>query len=91
MASQSYQENMTEIQRDYDNVLTQYNRQAKGPGKAEILAEFVLTMNKAISSMVGENSKKDDKVSSVDRIKMDQNAQMVKIKEEEIKTLKRQL
>ena len=26
MASQSYQENMAEIQRDYDNVLTQYNR-----------------------------------------------------------------
>ena len=26
MASQNYQENQTEIQRDYDNVITQYNR-----------------------------------------------------------------
>ena len=39
------------MQSDYDYVITQYDREAKGPGKAEILAEFVKTMNKAMRSM----------------------------------------
>ena len=42
--------------------------------------------------MAGESSKKDNtKTSSIDQIKMDEQAQMVKIREEEIKALKRQL
>lgn len=33
------------MQSDFDEVIAQYNQQAKGPNKAEILAEFVRTIN----------------------------------------------
>jgi len=34
MADKSYQRDKKGIHRDMDNVVTQYNRDAKGPGKA---------------------------------------------------------
>ena len=39
------------MQQDFDDVLEQYNREAKGPNKAEILAEFVRTINPLFFSM----------------------------------------
>lgn len=37
MANNSYRGNKKELQADFDNILSRYNQQAKGPSKAEIL------------------------------------------------------
>ena len=58
MADQSYQNNKKEVQRDYDRIIVDYNREAKGAGKAEILGDFVSTMNKALAAMEDEKPKK---------------------------------
>ena len=58
MADQSYQNNKKEVQRDYDRIIVDYNREAKGAGKAEILGDFVSTMNKALAAMEEEKPKK---------------------------------
>ena len=60
MANNSYRGNKKELQADFDNILSRYNQQAKGPSKAEILGQFVQTMNSAIFSMDSQNPKKDD-------------------------------
>ena len=46
---------------DFDEVITRYNQQAKGPNKAEIMTEFVKTMNSAIFSMEPDNSNSRNK------------------------------
>jgi hypothetical protein len=51
MASKGYQGNKKELQADFDAIIERYNQQAKGSTKAEILGEFVRTMNTAIFSM----------------------------------------
>lgn len=45
LASNSYVGKKEEMQADFDEVIAQYNQEAKGPNKAEILAEFVRTIN----------------------------------------------
>ena len=51
MANQTYKNNRKQFRKDFENVVIDYNNEAKGYGKAEILGEFMTAMNKAMDCM----------------------------------------
>lgn len=51
LASNTYKGNKEDMQRDFDEVIERYNKEAKGSNKADILGEFVRTINPLILAM----------------------------------------
>lgn len=73
IASNSYTGKKDEMQRDFDEIISQYNREAKGPNKAEILAEFVRTINPLFFT-----------IDNTDNIKKEEEENKEKLKNQEL-------
>ncbi len=79
-----------ELQADLDEVIAKYNKEATGPTKAEILAEFIRNINPLMFAVEEDRPKQDEELKKAKR-KQEELEKTNKLKEQEIESLRQQL
>lgn len=79
-----YQNSKDQIQTDLKQIMAQYNSEAKGEKKGEILTEFITSLNPIILSLQKDNSADQDEEKRIAKKKLEEYEDQLRLQRQQI-------